>query len=114
HPDSRKESNPSRVVGIDICKDENASLHRTNKFKDKNLAVRRGQEFKLKITLSRELKANEEITLKLSIGKQACIKISLGIQVQLVLNVESENTKGLKKNILYKGKKMHVLFFRMV
>ncbi|KAH0627234.1 hypothetical protein JD844_002739 [Phrynosoma platyrhinos] len=56
-----------KAIGVDFLRKENTCLHHTSKFKNDSLIVRRGQEFNLKVTFSRELKDNDEIILKLSI-----------------------------------------------
>ncbi|XP_042328169.1 protein-glutamine gamma-glutamyltransferase 4-like [Sceloporus undulatus] len=58
-----------KTIGVDFLRKENTRLHHTDKFKNDSLIVRRGQKFSLKVTFSRELKVNDEIILKLSIGK---------------------------------------------
>lgn len=62
---------PLRAVGVDFLRDDNTRLHHTNEFSHSSLIVRRGQEFQLKVTFSRELQDNDKVTLQLSIGKLA-------------------------------------------
>ncbi|XP_067326666.1 protein-glutamine gamma-glutamyltransferase 4-like [Anolis sagrei] len=58
-----------KVTGVDFLKKENACLHHTNKYKNDHLIVRRGQEFQLKVSCSRELKNDDKIFLQLSLGE---------------------------------------------
>ncbi|KAL7976802.1 hypothetical protein Chor_008751, partial [Crotalus horridus] len=58
-----------KAVGVDFLKDDNTHLHHTKEFSHSSLIVRRGQEFQLKVTFSRELQDNDKVTLQLSIGE---------------------------------------------
>jgi len=58
-----------RVTGIDFLKSENCRLHHTDAYNINNLVVRRGKDFQLLLSLSRELKAADSLTLHFSIGK---------------------------------------------
>ncbi|XP_061443189.1 protein-glutamine gamma-glutamyltransferase 4 [Rhineura floridana] len=67
---SQKAGDPLKVVEIDFLREQNARLHRTNNYNNRSLIVRRGQEFQLKLTFSRELKDNDKVTLQFSIGEK--------------------------------------------
>ncbi|XP_075274942.1 LOW QUALITY PROTEIN: protein-glutamine gamma-glutamyltransferase 4 [Opisthocomus hoazin] len=58
-----------RVTGIDFLKSENCRLHHTDAYNINNLVVRRGKDFQLLLSLSRELKAADSLTLHFSIGE---------------------------------------------
>ncbi|XP_009864738.1 PREDICTED: protein-glutamine gamma-glutamyltransferase 4, partial [Apaloderma vittatum] len=58
-----------KVTGIDFLKSHNCPLHHTDAYDIKNLVVRRGQPFHLQLSFSRELKASDKLSLRLSIGE---------------------------------------------
>ncbi|NWS70249.1 TGM4 glutamyltransferase, partial [Crotophaga sulcirostris] len=59
-----------KVTGIDFLKSQNCVLHHTDAYNIKNLVVRRGQAFWLQLTLSREMKATDKLSLRFGIGKR--------------------------------------------
>ncbi|XP_032091573.1 protein-glutamine gamma-glutamyltransferase 4 isoform X1 [Thamnophis elegans] len=65
---SKTIGDPLRAVGVDFLRYDNTRLHHTNEFSHSSLIVRRGQEFRLKVTFSRELQDSDKVTLQLSIG----------------------------------------------
>ncbi|XP_062978822.1 protein-glutamine gamma-glutamyltransferase 4-like [Elgaria multicarinata webbii] len=58
-----------KATRIDFLQEENARLHHTSDYKNNKLIVRRGQAFQLNVTFSRELKANDNVTLEFSFGE---------------------------------------------
>ncbi|KAM6101220.1 LOW QUALITY PROTEIN: protein-glutamine gamma-glutamyltransferase 4 [Theristicus caerulescens] len=58
-----------KVTGIDFLKSQNSRLHHTDAYNIKNLVVRRGQPFQLQVSLSRELKPSDKLSLRFGIGK---------------------------------------------
>ncbi|XP_063158109.1 protein-glutamine gamma-glutamyltransferase 4 [Candoia aspera] len=58
-----------KAVGVDFLRDDNSRLHHTNDYTHSSLIVRRGEEFQLKVTFSRELQENDKVNLLLSIGE---------------------------------------------
>ncbi|KAH0627239.1 hypothetical protein JD844_002745 [Phrynosoma platyrhinos] len=67
---SQAAGGPLKAVGVDFLRKENACLHHTHAYENSNLIVRRGQEFKLKVTFNRELNDNDKVILQLSVGEQ--------------------------------------------
>ncbi|XP_054672999.1 protein-glutamine gamma-glutamyltransferase 4 [Grus americana] len=59
-----------KVTGIDFLKSENCRQHHTDAYNIKNLVVRRGQPFQLQLSLSRELKAADKLSLRFGIGEK--------------------------------------------
>ncbi|NXO60308.1 TGM4 glutamyltransferase, partial [Aramus guarauna] len=59
-----------KVTGIDFLKRENCRQHHTDAYNIKNLVVRRGQPFQLQLSLSRELKAADKLSLHFGIGEK--------------------------------------------
>lgn len=59
-----------KVTGIDFLKSRNSGLHHTDAYNIKNLVVRRGQAFQLRLSFSRELKGADKLVLHFGIGKQ--------------------------------------------
>ncbi|XP_042331195.1 protein-glutamine gamma-glutamyltransferase 4-like isoform X2 [Sceloporus undulatus] len=66
---SNTAGNLLQAVGVNFLIEENTRLHHTNEYENGCLIVRRGQEFKLRVTFSRELNDNDEVTLVLKIGE---------------------------------------------
>ncbi|XP_054848136.1 protein-glutamine gamma-glutamyltransferase 4 [Eublepharis macularius] len=66
---SQAAGGPLKSVGVDFLRDQNTRLHHTNDYTNSSLIVRRGDEFQLKVTFSRELKDQDKITLQLTIGE---------------------------------------------
>ncbi|KAJ6661998.1 hypothetical protein lerEdw1_012845 [Lerista edwardsae] len=91
---------PLRAVGVDFLKEQNSLHHRTKDYNISSLAVRRGQRFQLKVTFSREVKDNDRITLRFSIGEKP--KQSNGTLLSLKTGldqpVNSWRTAILQKN----------------
>ncbi|NWZ60346.1 TGM4 glutamyltransferase, partial [Haliaeetus albicilla] len=59
-----------KVTGIDFLKSQNSGLHHTDAYNIKNLVVRRGQAFQLRLSFSRELKNADKLVLHFSIGEK--------------------------------------------
>ncbi|XP_029865471.1 protein-glutamine gamma-glutamyltransferase 4 [Aquila chrysaetos chrysaetos] len=59
-----------KVTGIDFLKSQNSSLHHTDAYNIKNLVVRRGQAFQLRLSFSRELKDADKLVLHFGIGEK--------------------------------------------
>ncbi|KFO09773.1 Protein-glutamine gamma-glutamyltransferase 4, partial [Balearica regulorum gibbericeps] len=59
-----------KVTGIDFLKSENCRQHHTDAYNIKNLVVRRGQPFQVQLSLSRELKAADKLSLRFGIGEK--------------------------------------------
>ncbi|XP_008113742.1 protein-glutamine gamma-glutamyltransferase 4 isoform X2 [Anolis carolinensis] len=60
---------PLEAIKIDFLSEYNAYFHHTEDFDNTNLIVRRGQEFKIDVTFSRELNDGDKVILQLSIGE---------------------------------------------
>ncbi|OXB83256.1 UNVERIFIED_CONTAM: hypothetical protein H355_002008 [Colinus virginianus] len=58
------------VTKVDFLKSQNSVQHHTDAYNTSNLVVRRGQPFLLQLTLSRELRATDKLTLHFSIGER--------------------------------------------
>ncbi|KFP13361.1 Protein-glutamine gamma-glutamyltransferase 4, partial [Egretta garzetta] len=58
------------VTGIDFLKSQNSSLHHTDAYNIENLVVRRGQDFQLQLSFSRELKDADKLVLHFGIGEK--------------------------------------------
>ncbi|NWH76097.1 TGM4 glutamyltransferase, partial [Piaya cayana] len=59
-----------KVTGIDFFKSKNSLLHHTDAYNIENLVVRRGQAFQMQVTLSRELKSSDKLSLRFGIGEK--------------------------------------------
>ncbi|NXX90894.1 TGM4 glutamyltransferase, partial [Centropus bengalensis] len=59
-----------KVTGVDFLKNQNCPRHHTDAYEIKNLVVRRGQPFLMLLTLSREMKPTDKLSLRFGIGKQ--------------------------------------------
>ncbi|XP_065609806.1 protein-glutamine gamma-glutamyltransferase 4 [Cyrtonyx montezumae] len=59
-----------KVTKVDFLKSQNSVQHHTDAYNTPNLVVRRGQPFLLQLTLSRELRAADKLTLHFSIGER--------------------------------------------
>ncbi|KAJ8354722.1 hypothetical protein SKAU_G00222890 [Synaphobranchus kaupii] len=57
-----------RVGTLDFLKGLNAKLHHTSDFLTAALTVRRGQSFKMRLELSRELSPQDQVMIELSVG----------------------------------------------
>ncbi|NXY34124.1 TGM4 glutamyltransferase, partial [Pomatorhinus ruficollis] len=58
-----------QVTGIDFLKSQNTRQHHTDGYNIQNLVVRRGHSFQLKISLNRELRPADKLSLRFSIGE---------------------------------------------
>ncbi|NXG17956.1 TGM4 glutamyltransferase, partial [Grallaria varia] len=58
-----------KATGVDLLKSQNAREHHTDGYNIKNLVVRRGQPFKVQVSLNRELKAADKLSLRFGIGE---------------------------------------------
>ncbi|XP_061876782.1 coagulation factor XIII A chain-like [Entelurus aequoreus] len=59
---------PLSVVEIDMCKQKNKPLHRTQFYDIKNLVIRRGEEFYIRVTFNRPLTDRDRFMLEFLIG----------------------------------------------
>lgn len=59
-----------KVTGIDFLKSQNTQQHHTDGYNIKNLVVRRGQPFQVQVSLNRELRPADKLSLRFCIGKQ--------------------------------------------
>ncbi|POI34266.1 hypothetical protein CIB84_001982 [Bambusicola thoracicus] len=59
-----------KVTKVDFLKSQNSVQHHTDAYNTSNLVVRRGQPFLLQLTLSRELRAADKLSLHFSIGER--------------------------------------------
>ncbi|XP_042329320.1 protein-glutamine gamma-glutamyltransferase 4-like [Sceloporus undulatus] len=59
-----------KAIGVDFLRKENTFLHHTNKYKNDSLIVRRGQEFQLKVSFTRDVKDSDKIFLQFSTGEK--------------------------------------------
>ncbi|XP_064199960.1 protein-glutamine gamma-glutamyltransferase 4-like [Anguilla rostrata] len=57
-----------RISSLDYLKELNTKLHHTSDYLTTALTVRRGQSFKLRLQLSRELNPQDQVVLQLSVG----------------------------------------------
>ncbi|XP_042331871.1 protein-glutamine gamma-glutamyltransferase 4-like [Sceloporus undulatus] len=85
---SQTAASPLKTTGVNFLIEENTRLHHTNDYENGHLIVRRGQEFKMKVTFNRELNNNDEVTLKLRIGEKEEEDESSG--TYLYLNTRSQ------------------------
>ncbi|XP_035747235.1 protein-glutamine gamma-glutamyltransferase 4 [Egretta garzetta] len=67
---SNKAGTDLTVTGIDFLKSQNSSLHHTDAYNIENLVVRRGQDFQLQLSFSRELKDADKLVLHFGIGEK--------------------------------------------
>ncbi|XP_017930605.1 protein-glutamine gamma-glutamyltransferase 4 [Manacus vitellinus] len=58
-----------KATGIDFLKSQNTREHHTDGYNIKNLAVRRGQPFQVQVSLNRELRAADKLSLHFTIGE---------------------------------------------
>ncbi|XP_053914952.1 protein-glutamine gamma-glutamyltransferase 4 [Cuculus canorus] len=59
-----------KVTGIDFLKSRNSVLHHTDAYDIENLVVRRGQAFQMQLTLSRDLKPTDKLSMRFGIGEK--------------------------------------------
>ncbi|XP_002937793.3 protein-glutamine gamma-glutamyltransferase 4 [Xenopus tropicalis] len=76
-----------RIISLDLLKTENRSHHHTSTYTNTSLILRRGQEFKFKITFSEELTSDIPIELHFSTGTTPLL--SNGSLVLIKVNAES-------------------------
>nr|XP_033789683.1 protein-glutamine gamma-glutamyltransferase 4 [Geotrypetes seraphini] len=86
------------VAEVDFLKQENAPLHHTTGYAHTSLIVRRGQEFIIKLNLSRELKDNETLTLQFGLGE----KPSQANESLVEIDVKSGPDSNRWKAVIYK------------
>ncbi|KAJ7322595.1 hypothetical protein JRQ81_018882 [Phrynocephalus forsythii] len=91
---------PLKAVGIDYLKEQNTHLHHTDDYVNRSLIVRRGQEFNLKLTFSRELKDDDKVQLQLSFGEKPkeSNKTSLSLNARSGKNDQKWNAKICQTN----------------
>ncbi|NWV11389.1 TGM4 glutamyltransferase, partial [Ptilonorhynchus violaceus] len=90
-----------KVTGVDFLKSQNTQQHHTDGYNIKNLVVRRGQAFQVQVSLNRELRAADKMSLRFGIGENpAKIRGSL-----LSLKPEQEDFNGWKVSIVKKSGK---------
>ncbi|KAF2983916.1 hypothetical protein EK904_005275, partial [Melospiza melodia maxima] len=58
-----------KVTGVDFLKRQNTRQHHTDGYNIQSLVVRRGQPFQVQVSLSRELRAADKLTLRFGIGE---------------------------------------------
>ncbi|XP_030799561.1 protein-glutamine gamma-glutamyltransferase 4 isoform X2 [Camarhynchus parvulus] len=58
-----------KVTGVDFLKSQNTRQHHTDGYNIQSLVVRRGQPFQVLVSLSRELRAADKLTLRFGIGE---------------------------------------------
>ncbi|NXU42957.1 TGM4 glutamyltransferase, partial [Drymodes brunneopygia] len=90
-----------KVTGVDFLKSQNTQQHHTDGYNIKNLVVRRGQPFLVQISLNRELRAADKLSLRFSIGENP-MKIRGSL---LSLKPEREDFTGWKISLVKKGGK---------
>ncbi|NXY22915.1 TGM4 glutamyltransferase, partial [Atrichornis clamosus] len=90
-----------RVTGIDFLKSQNTRQHHTDGYNIKNLVVRRGQPFQVQVSLNRELRAADKLSLRFGIGENPLKnKGSL-----MSLKPEQEDFNGWKISVVKKNGK---------
>ncbi|NXE87740.1 TGM4 glutamyltransferase, partial [Menura novaehollandiae] len=94
-----------KVTGIDFLKSQNTRQHHTDGYNIKNLVVRRGQAFHVQVSLNRELRAADKLSLRFGIGENPMRnRGSL-----MSLKPEQEDSSGWKISIVKKNGKECVL-----
>ncbi|NXM72758.1 TGM4 glutamyltransferase, partial [Serilophus lunatus] len=58
-----------KATGIDLLKSQNTREHHTDGYNIEHLVVRRGQPFQVQVSLNRELKAADKLSLRFGIGE---------------------------------------------
>ncbi|XP_071417458.1 protein-glutamine gamma-glutamyltransferase 4 [Pithys albifrons albifrons] len=58
-----------KATGVDFLKSQNTREHHTDGYNIKNLVVRRGQPFKVQVSLNREVNAADKLSLHFGIGE---------------------------------------------
>ncbi|NWV29464.1 TGM4 glutamyltransferase, partial [Origma solitaria] len=89
------------VTGIDFLKSQNTRQHHTDGYNIKNLVVRRGQPFQVQVSLSRELRSGDKLSLRFAIGENP-MKNRGSL---LSLKPEREDFNGWKISMVKKGGK---------
>ncbi|NXE78224.1 TGM4 glutamyltransferase, partial [Cochlearius cochlearius] len=85
------------VTGIDFLKSQNSHLHHTDAYNIENLVVRRGQDFQLRLSFSRELVDADKLVLYFGIGKRP----NITKETLIVLNPrEKEEVSGWQISIV--------------
>ncbi|XP_042662369.1 protein-glutamine gamma-glutamyltransferase 4 [Tyto alba] len=59
-----------KVTGIDFLKKQNSVLHHTDEYSIGSPVLRRGQAFQLQLSFSRELKADDKLSLRFGFGEK--------------------------------------------
>ncbi|NWW69815.1 TGM4 glutamyltransferase, partial [Climacteris rufus] len=94
-----------KVTGVDFLKSQNTREHHTDGYNIKNLVVRRGQPFQVQVSLNRELRAGDKLSLRFGIGENPMKnKGSL-----LSLKPEREDFNGWKISTVKKNGKEFLL-----
>ncbi|KAM4793127.1 protein-glutamine gamma-glutamyltransferase 4 [Cyanocitta cristata] len=97
---SNTESN-LEVTGIDFLKSQNTRQHHTDGYNINNLVVRRGQAFHVQVSLNRELRAADKLSLRFGIGENP-VKDKGTL---LSLKPEREDFNGWKISVVKKNGK---------
>ncbi|ERE74724.1 kinesin-like protein KIF15 [Cricetulus griseus] len=66
-----------KVSSVDMEKKENMAAHHTSEFQTKNIVLRRGQIFNMKVILNRPLQPQDELKLIFSIGQNSSKYVEL-------------------------------------
>ncbi|NXU11896.1 TGM4 glutamyltransferase, partial [Pardalotus punctatus] len=90
-----------KVTGIDFLKSQNTEQHHTDGYNIKNLVVRRGQPFMVQVSLNRELRSGDKLSLHFGIGENP-MKNRGSL---LSLKPEREDVNGWKISMVKKGGK---------
>ncbi|NXC52007.1 TGM4 glutamyltransferase, partial [Aleadryas rufinucha] len=90
-----------KVTGIDFLKSQNTRQHHTDGYNIKNLVVRRGQPFHVQVSLNRELRTADKLSLRFGIGENP-MKNRGSL---LSLKPEREDFNGWKISVVKKNSK---------
>ncbi|NWT10804.1 TGM4 glutamyltransferase, partial [Vireo altiloquus] len=90
-----------KVTGVDFLKSQNTRQHHTDGYNIKNLVVRRGQPFQVQVSLNRELRAGDKLSLRFGIGENP-VKNRGSL---LSLKPEREDVNGWKISLVKKNGK---------
>uniref|UniRef100_A0A8C9L9J1 Protein-glutamine gamma-glutamyltransferase 4 n=1 Tax=Pavo cristatus TaxID=9049 RepID=A0A8C9L9J1_PAVCR len=85
-----------KVTKFDFLKSQNSVQHHTDAYNTSNLVVRRGQPFLLQLTLSRELRAADKLSLHFSVGERPMEPTG----TLMSLNPRSRNVSGWQISIV--------------
>nr|XP_002119887.1 protein-glutamine gamma-glutamyltransferase K [Ciona intestinalis] len=84
------------VKSVDLLKSDNTVQHYTSDYEGSELVVRRGQPFKLLITLSRALKKEEEVEFELRMGGRPMVAHGSLIPLKVIDPKPDEDVVGFK------------------